>query len=196
MLKKSYNLQNKTQLMEIVDIISNGSNRNSIGMVVTKLMIVASVYMLWQERNLRLIRSESTTEEILCKVISEQVRNKLMSLKPSEGSHKAFEALQWIVSCNLKFSWCDCTYLTPIASLIGLGRDLGAYVWCMMGDFGPPYTLSKEERLDLGKGECSLSSDALLFFPFVYPVRLQLLVIHEVNGLRNVAMMGIALYLG
>nr|GEZ91534.1 Gag-Pol polyprotein [Tanacetum cinerariifolium] len=50
---------------------------------------------------------------------------------------------------------------------------------CMMDDFGPLYTLSKEEKLDLGNGECSLSSDALLFLPFVNPVRLQLLVIHE-----------------
>nr|GEZ26096.1 zinc finger, CCHC-type [Tanacetum cinerariifolium] len=61
---------------------------------------------------------------------------------------------------------------------------------CMMDDFGPLYTLSKEEKLDLGNGECSLSSDALLFLPFVNPVRLQLLVIHEVNGLGNLAMMG------
>ncbi|GKB96125.1 hypothetical protein Tco_0982262, partial [Tanacetum coccineum] len=95
MLKKSSNLQGKTSLVEIVDIISNGRNKNSIGMVVNKLMLVATVYFLWQERNQRIFRNESRTEEIVCKIIIEQVRNKRLSLKIKKSSNVIKEAKKW-----------------------------------------------------------------------------------------------------
>ncbi|GJT20176.1 ribonuclease H-like domain-containing protein [Tanacetum coccineum] len=81
MLKKTNNLQDKVQLMKVVDIISNAKNRSSVGMVINKLLLAATVYFLQQERNQRLFRSDSRTEEVICKVILEQVRHKLMSLK-------------------------------------------------------------------------------------------------------------------
>ncbi|GKF73072.1 RNA-directed DNA polymerase, eukaryota, reverse transcriptase zinc-binding domain protein [Tanacetum coccineum] len=95
MLKKSSNLQGMTSLVEIVNIISNGRNKNNIGMVVNKLMLAATVYFLWQERNQRAFINESRSEEIVCKIIIEQVRNKLLSLKIKKSSNVIKEAKKW-----------------------------------------------------------------------------------------------------
>nr|GEX14201.1 hypothetical protein [Tanacetum cinerariifolium] len=100
MLKKTNNLQNKNQLMKVVDIISKARNRNSIRMVIKKLVLAATVYFLWQERNQRLFRNEIRTEEVICKVISEQVRHQLISLRVKKSTNVIKEATKW----NLQWS--------------------------------------------------------------------------------------------
>ena len=52
-----------------------------IDVIVSKLLVVATVYYVWQERNLRLFKQESMTKEIVFKIIIENVKWHLLSLK-------------------------------------------------------------------------------------------------------------------
>ncbi|GJY95846.1 hypothetical protein Tco_0512207 [Tanacetum coccineum] len=81
MLKKTHKLGGRVVLRDIVEVILNERCENSIGMVVNKIVLAATVYTLWQERNQRIFRNEIRNVDAVCKIISEQVRNKLMTLK-------------------------------------------------------------------------------------------------------------------
>ncbi|GJR98385.1 RNA-directed DNA polymerase, eukaryota, reverse transcriptase zinc-binding domain protein [Tanacetum coccineum] len=95
MMNKSHNLGGKVILKDIVEVISNERGKNSIGMVVNKLMLATIVYTVWQLRNQRLFRDECRTEEVICKIISEQVKNKLMTLKVKNSVNVIKEARKW-----------------------------------------------------------------------------------------------------
>ncbi|XP_071739053.1 uncharacterized protein [Rutidosis leptorrhynchoides] len=49
--------------------------------VVNRLMVAAVTDFLWQERNWRLFKHKSRTEDELCKVVTEYMRMKLLTLK-------------------------------------------------------------------------------------------------------------------
>ncbi|XP_071715062.1 uncharacterized protein [Rutidosis leptorrhynchoides] len=57
------------------------AHRKSVRMVVTKLLLAATVYYLWQERNARCFKQESRSIGKLYEVIYATVRLKIMSLK-------------------------------------------------------------------------------------------------------------------
>nr|GEU89886.1 histidine kinase 3 [Tanacetum cinerariifolium] len=50
---------------------SGKCGKNSIGNVVNKIVLAATVYFIWQENNLRLFRGESRNEEVVINVICE-----------------------------------------------------------------------------------------------------------------------------
>ena len=43
--------------------------------------MAATVYYVWQERNKRIFSDEMRTEQVLCKIICDEVRSRLVSLK-------------------------------------------------------------------------------------------------------------------
>ncbi|GJT95362.1 RNA-directed DNA polymerase, eukaryota, reverse transcriptase zinc-binding domain protein [Tanacetum coccineum] len=95
MLKKTIILGGMVSLKEIVDNISKERGKNSIGVVINKLVLAATVYMIWKERNQRLFRDEAKTVDAICNLIYEQVRNKLMTLKVKQSINVIKEASKW-----------------------------------------------------------------------------------------------------
>ena len=63
----------------------------SIWSVIQRLMVGAIVYILWQERNIRLFQGKSRNIETVCDDIQEVVRLRLLSLK-IKSSKSALDA--------------------------------------------------------------------------------------------------------
>ena len=76
---------------DIVNEFACQPNGNSIGSIIRTLCLAASVYLIWQERNSRIFRSEYRDWEELFKVGCETVKVRLLSLKmkPSDAVFKA-----------------------------------------------------------------------------------------------------------
>ncbi|PWA78863.1 RNA-directed DNA polymerase, eukaryota, Reverse transcriptase zinc-binding domain protein [Artemisia annua] len=66
---------------QIISSIVNRPAQNSIWSVIQRLVLGASVYFVWQERNLRLFGVHSRTVEELIKIVIDNVRLRLMGLK-------------------------------------------------------------------------------------------------------------------
>ena len=66
---------------QIVSFMANMPANNSIWSVIQRLVWGASVYFLWQERNIRLFGGYGRTEDELFKVITDAVRFRLMGLQ-------------------------------------------------------------------------------------------------------------------
>ena len=64
-----------------VSIMSTIHNHNSIWSIIKKLCFAAAVYYLWQERNYRIFRQEERDYKTLVKIIQDEIRFKLMSVK-------------------------------------------------------------------------------------------------------------------
>ncbi|GKC62818.1 hypothetical protein Tco_1095416, partial [Tanacetum coccineum] len=56
------------------------SEVKSIGIVVNKLILAATIYFIWQERNMRMFKDERRIEEAIIKIIYDYVISKLMSV--------------------------------------------------------------------------------------------------------------------
>ncbi|XP_071740578.1 uncharacterized protein [Rutidosis leptorrhynchoides] len=67
--------------------LSHSATRNSVNIVVAKLMFGAVVYFIWQERNNRIFKKSHETEVKLFDDIFGTVRLKLLSLKFKESSY-------------------------------------------------------------------------------------------------------------
>ncbi|XP_071728294.1 uncharacterized protein [Rutidosis leptorrhynchoides] len=81
---------------KIGDIITSMSNypfKNQIWSVITRLVIAAAVYYIWQERNKRLFKGEKKNEKDLAELAIDFIRVKLLTLKvkQSKNIHKAEE---------------------------------------------------------------------------------------------------------
>ncbi|PWA58483.1 RNA-directed DNA polymerase, eukaryota, Reverse transcriptase zinc-binding domain protein [Artemisia annua] len=66
---------------EIVNEFARKFNGNSIGSVIRRLSLAASVYLIWQERNNKLFRGKQRGWEELYKMFHETIRMRLMNLK-------------------------------------------------------------------------------------------------------------------
>lgn len=80
---------------EIVRNLSKFKNHNQIWSIIQKLCIATTVYFLWQERNYRIFKKEERDEQTLIKIICDEVRAKLMSLKTKKS----------IIVLNAQRSW-------------------------------------------------------------------------------------------
>ena len=65
----------------ILDELIGLPNRKNIWIIVKKIVYAAVVYFLWQERNLRLFQNVKREWDVLWKVIEENMKLKLSSLK-------------------------------------------------------------------------------------------------------------------
>ena len=80
---------------QIISCIVNRPANNSIWSVIQRLVWGASVYFIWQERNVRLFGNNSRTEDELFKVITDTVRFRIMGLKINVTSDVISAAEVW-----------------------------------------------------------------------------------------------------
>lgn len=66
---------------DIIKEFAGQFNGNSVGSIIRRLCLAASVYMIWQERNQRIFRDEYRRWEEVYEIILENIRLRLMSLK-------------------------------------------------------------------------------------------------------------------
>nr|XP_043629873.1 uncharacterized protein LOC122601171 [Erigeron canadensis] len=69
--------------------------QNNIRMVVSKLVLAASVYYIWQERNYRLFKKRERNGDELCKNIKYNVRLKMLALKVKKSRNMIIMADKW-----------------------------------------------------------------------------------------------------
>lgn len=82
----------------IVNYLAGNKQHNHIWIVIMKLCLVATVYFLWQERNSRIFKSEEREKNVVIKLICDEVRARLMTLK-TKKSRAVMEAEQnWDVN--------------------------------------------------------------------------------------------------
>lgn len=67
----------------------------SIWSIIQRLVMGATVYFIWQERNLRFFQGKSRNVASLCCIIKEQVRLRLMSLRIKNSLHVIKAAQVW-----------------------------------------------------------------------------------------------------
>ena len=88
------------------NIVSNMTllyNGSSIDSIIRRLGLAASVYLIWQERNLRLIKEESRDVEILFEELCEVMRLRLSSLKVKNSEAVLRAQKNWNISMDI----CD-----------------------------------------------------------------------------------------
>ncbi|KAJ0833348.1 putative RNA-directed DNA polymerase [Helianthus annuus] len=66
---------------EIVDWLKHRSRSKSARNLLCKLIVAASMYVIWQERNNRLFKNHARPPDIISKAVIERVRYKLMGLR-------------------------------------------------------------------------------------------------------------------
>lgn len=99
-LKKDIKMSKVPEIWDqIVLMMENMACTNSIWSVVNRLIIAATVYYIWKERNDRIFVQDAKSTEVLVLNIKEQLRLKLMSLKVRKTVHTEKVAELW----NVKF---------------------------------------------------------------------------------------------
>ncbi|GJU60172.1 RNA-directed DNA polymerase, eukaryota, reverse transcriptase zinc-binding domain protein [Tanacetum coccineum] len=86
LMKLSFKMDLLVKLQDVVDSMVRRCGKNNIGNVVDKLILVASVYFIWQEKNFRLFKNESRSEDVLTNLIYDSVRSKLMTMRVKKTS--------------------------------------------------------------------------------------------------------------
>ncbi|GKD32601.1 sodium/hydrogen exchanger 6, partial [Tanacetum coccineum] len=81
-------------LYKFIDFLSSKPLNKSIWSIIQRL-VLGSVYILWQEKNLRIFQGKSRTVEIICSTIKELVRLRLLSLKVRGYSQALKAAKVW-----------------------------------------------------------------------------------------------------
>ncbi|PWA80067.1 hypothetical protein CTI12_AA200360 [Artemisia annua] len=83
--------------MDEEDIISNKKKqvRNNFGWTVDKIIVAASVYYLWQERNWRLFKDKCRTVEVVVNIIKDSVKTQLLTLKVRKTVKSQLIADRW-----------------------------------------------------------------------------------------------------
>ncbi|GJY45431.1 RNA-directed DNA polymerase, eukaryota, reverse transcriptase zinc-binding domain protein [Tanacetum coccineum] len=151
-MKKSTKLGGRVVLKDIVKVISDERSNNRIGVVINKLIVAATVYNVWQERNQRIFRKEYRTAEDICKTVYEQVKSKLMTLKVKKSVNVIKEASKWDLQWNnmsLIASMVVFLYLgvSLVDTTIVKGMAWGTVFWV---DLGSITTLSQEDQTCYG----------------------------------------------
>ncbi|GJV41814.1 RNA-directed DNA polymerase, eukaryota, reverse transcriptase zinc-binding domain protein [Tanacetum coccineum] len=95
MLKFTYKMDVQLKLLDVVDVLASKNGNRNIGNVINKMVLAATVYIIWQERNCRLFRGESRNEEVIIKAIYESVRSKLMSVRVNKSLRASVIARKW-----------------------------------------------------------------------------------------------------
>ncbi|GJV32892.1 RNA-directed DNA polymerase, eukaryota, reverse transcriptase zinc-binding domain protein [Tanacetum coccineum] len=66
---------------QVLDFLLSMPINKSIWSIIQRIVLGSVVYVLWQERNLRLFQGNSRTVEVICNIIKDLVRLWLLSLK-------------------------------------------------------------------------------------------------------------------
>ncbi|GJS26786.1 RNA-directed DNA polymerase, eukaryota, reverse transcriptase zinc-binding domain protein [Tanacetum coccineum] len=70
-----------SSLYDVVDKIAEKPSNNNIWKILQRLIVSASVYFIWQERNKRIFQDEKRSTDALCKNIEDNIENMLRALK-------------------------------------------------------------------------------------------------------------------
>ncbi|GKC19715.1 hypothetical protein Tco_1021865 [Tanacetum coccineum] len=89
--------------LDVVDSMVGRCGKNNIGNVVDKLILAASMYFIWQERNFRLFKNESRSEDVLINIIYDSVRSKLMTVIVKKTSRTDVIAKKWNLQWNNQY---------------------------------------------------------------------------------------------
>nr|XP_043626221.1 uncharacterized protein LOC122597720 [Erigeron canadensis] len=84
----------------IVDCMSSFTMSNAITNVVQRLVLAATVYFVWQERNFRLFQNKTRNVKDLCGIIKHTVRARLIGLKIKSTAKAAKVAEIWNFELN------------------------------------------------------------------------------------------------
>nr|XP_043614690.1 uncharacterized protein LOC122586767 [Erigeron canadensis] len=87
-------------MFDVIEKIAAMKTQNNLAVVVSKLVLAASVYFVWQERNLRNFKKEERSVETLCRIIKDNVRHKMMSISVKNTMKVSSIAERW----NLRWS--------------------------------------------------------------------------------------------
>ncbi|XP_021985066.1 uncharacterized protein LOC110880962 [Helianthus annuus] len=71
----------KDQWSDIVGWLSERANSKSTGDYVSRLIVAASAYVIWQERNMRLFKNQTRPPDTIASLILNMVRYKLLGVK-------------------------------------------------------------------------------------------------------------------
>ncbi|GJR79973.1 RNA-directed DNA polymerase, eukaryota, reverse transcriptase zinc-binding domain protein [Tanacetum coccineum] len=88
---------------DVVHSMVGRCGKNNIGNVVDKLILETSVYFIWQERNFRLFKNESRSEDVLINLIYDSVRSKLMTVRVKKTSRTDVIAKKWNLQWNNQY---------------------------------------------------------------------------------------------
>ncbi|GJT27388.1 RNA-directed DNA polymerase, eukaryota, reverse transcriptase zinc-binding domain protein, partial [Tanacetum coccineum] len=80
-IKMSYKFGNHNQLDELCNELGRRTMVSKFGNVVDKLLLAATVYYIWQERNKRIFKAEKRSVDAVSKLIKDCVKSKLMSIQ-------------------------------------------------------------------------------------------------------------------
>ncbi|GJW45087.1 hypothetical protein Tco_0073886 [Tanacetum coccineum] len=83
-----------------IGLSEQSTNCNNILNILRRLVCGAAVYYIWQERNARIFGNGKKDEKMLCKVIKETIRMRLLSLQVKESKAMKMVELQWNVKLN------------------------------------------------------------------------------------------------
>ncbi|GJW90582.1 reverse transcriptase zinc-binding domain-containing protein [Tanacetum coccineum] len=87
------------ELKSIMTSLSQTKVNKNIGKVIARIALAAAVYFIWQERNWRIFKQEDRSVEQILKIITDNIRLRLMSLKVKQTSTVIKVAEAW----NLKW---------------------------------------------------------------------------------------------
>ncbi|GKD71397.1 hypothetical protein Tco_1325487, partial [Tanacetum coccineum] len=96
---KMGNIRCHNDLKSIVTLLSQTKAKRNLRKVVNRLVLAAVVYYIWQERNWRIFKQEKRIVDQIQKIITENVKMRLMSFKVKQTSAVLKVADTW----NLKW---------------------------------------------------------------------------------------------
>ncbi|GJW15676.1 hypothetical protein Tco_0019809 [Tanacetum coccineum] len=102
-MKLPFKMDFLVKLQDVVDSMVGRCGKNNIGNVVDKLILAASVYFIWQERNFRLFKNESRSEDVLINLIYDSVRSTLMTVIVKKTSRTDVIAKKWNLQWNNQY---------------------------------------------------------------------------------------------
>ena len=79
------------------------ANSNILVNILGRLIVAASVYFVWQERNVRLFKNHARPPDVLCDLILATVRYKLMGLKLKKTTRVMAILGEWKIGANSMF---------------------------------------------------------------------------------------------
>ncbi|GJU10211.1 RNA-directed DNA polymerase, eukaryota, reverse transcriptase zinc-binding domain protein [Tanacetum coccineum] len=92
---------NATNWADIIKDMTLNKNQNNIWCIIGKLCLAATVYNVWHERNCRIFKNECRDKEVITKLIVDDVRSRLMTLKTRKSNAVNVAAKDWEVATQI-----------------------------------------------------------------------------------------------
>ncbi|GKB92427.1 hypothetical protein Tco_0964699 [Tanacetum coccineum] len=129
MIKLSYLMDMQFNLQDVIESMAGRRGMKSIGNMVNKLILAATVYFIWQERNFRLFKEECRSEDVLFNIIYECVKSKLMTIRVKKTVRTDLIEKKW----NLRAIYLGNKNLSPVLILLINGGGILFSVMCKHG---------------------------------------------------------------